>query len=195
MAQDFANVRQESHVEHPVRLVQDQHLEPGEFGVGVREVIQQPARRCNDHIDTGLKGTGLCGHRHSTEDGGGTNAGACGQQLELFLDLRSQFAGWCQDQGSGCAARFVQQALQDRQHEGGGFAATRHGATEHIAALECRWDGLRLNWGRVLVAHFGNGAEEFRVEQEIGKRHADQSFQRSTRFLQGGNHEPHKWVG
>ena len=200
VAQDFANIRQETHVEHAIRLVQNQHLEPGKFGVRIGKMIEQSTRRGDDHIDTGLEGSSLCGHGHATEDGGGTNACTCGEQLELFLDLRGQLAGWRQDQGSSHTTWFVQQSLQNRQHEGGGLAASGHGATEHVAALERRWDGLRLNrcWG--FVPHFLNSSEEFRVEREVGKgriaqRHADQSFQRSTRLLQGGNHEPHKWVG
>ena len=51
MLEDATDVGQEAHVEHPVGLVEDQHLEAGEARVGLPEVIQQAARR--RHQDVG----------------------------------------------------------------------------------------------------------------------------------------------
>ena len=50
MVQDPANVRQEAHVQHSVCLVQDEELQPGQFRVGMLEVVQQTTRCSDDHI-------------------------------------------------------------------------------------------------------------------------------------------------
>ena len=48
--QDAADVGQEAHVQHAVGLVEDQHLEPLEAGVGEPEVVQEPAGGRDDHV-------------------------------------------------------------------------------------------------------------------------------------------------
>ena len=70
MLQDAANVGEESHVEHPVRLVENEDLQVRELGVGKPKVVQQAARRRDDHVDTDAKRVLLGAHGDSSENGG-----------------------------------------------------------------------------------------------------------------------------
>ena len=93
--------------------------------------------------------------------------------VEVLDDLRRQLARGGEDQGAGGAARLAEQPLQDRQHEGGGLAAARHGAGQHVAAVEAGRDGVALDRGRLGEAEVGDAAEQTGIEIERGKTHQD----------------------
>ena len=65
---NFVNFGQKSHVEHSVRFVEDQHLEPGKARVGTAEVVEQAARCCDDHVDAAPECVLLRAHPHASED-------------------------------------------------------------------------------------------------------------------------------
>jgi hypothetical protein len=71
-----ADVGEETHVEHPVRLVEHQHLESVEAGVGLPHVIEQPARCRNDHVEAAPERVLLRSHAHAAEDRGGGDRGS-----------------------------------------------------------------------------------------------------------------------
>jgi hypothetical protein len=60
------------------------------------------------------------------------------------VHLRRQLAGRRQDQHAGGAARLAQQAVQDRQQEGGRLAAAGHGAGEDV--LPRQGGGIAFSW-------------------------------------------------
>ena len=62
-----------------------------------------------------------------------------------LVDLRGQLPGRGQDEGARGAPRLAEQPVEDGQDEGGGLAAARHGAAEHVAALHDGRDGLVLD--------------------------------------------------
>jgi len=64
---DLFDVRLEAHVEHAVRLVQDQVPDPAERDDPLREKIEEPARRGDDDLRP-LKFFNLRAHRHSAVD-------------------------------------------------------------------------------------------------------------------------------
>ena len=67
MAQDLADLGEESHVEHPVGLVEHQVLDLVELGVPVAQVVQEPARGRDHHVDAAPEGVLLRAHRHPVE--------------------------------------------------------------------------------------------------------------------------------
>ena len=67
MAQDAPDVGKEAHVEHPIGLVQHQVLEAPKLRVRRAEMIQQPAWRTDDHVDTAPKRMLLRTHSHAAE--------------------------------------------------------------------------------------------------------------------------------
>ena len=48
--EDAADVGEKAHVEHPVRLVEDEDLDPLQARIRVLEVVEQPARRRDDDV-------------------------------------------------------------------------------------------------------------------------------------------------
>ena len=67
--QDAADVGQEAHVEHPVGLVEDEDLEPGELRVGEAEVVEEAAGRRDDDVHAAPERVLLRAHPDAAEDG------------------------------------------------------------------------------------------------------------------------------
>ena len=57
--------------------------------------------------------------------------------------------------------------MEDGQGERRGFPRTRLGHTKHVAAVQGRWDGLRLNRRRLGVALVLNGVEQFVTQAKV----------------------------
>ena len=68
MPQDGADVGEESHVEHPIRLVEDQDLQVLELRVRLAEVVEEPPGRCDDHVDAAPERVLLRPHADAAED-------------------------------------------------------------------------------------------------------------------------------
>jgi hypothetical protein len=59
-------------------------------------------------------------------------------RIERGKNLSGQLSRRSDHERSRFSARPVDQLVQDRQHEGGGLAATSHCASENVTALERR---------------------------------------------------------
>jgi len=68
--EDLGELRLESHVEHPVGLVEHQHLDVVEARRPLLEVVHQPPGRGDDHLAPVLEGLGLRRHAHAADDHG-----------------------------------------------------------------------------------------------------------------------------
>ena len=68
------NVRQEAHVQHAIRLVQNQVLQSGQGRVPLLKVIEQAPRRGDNHVDPSPKRFHLRTHSHAAEDGRGLDS-------------------------------------------------------------------------------------------------------------------------
>ena len=146
---DALDVGDEAHVEHAVGLVDHQHLDAGEQQLAALEMVEQAARRGDQHVDAAVDLAGpasLEGHAADEQ-----------RHRELVHACRSvsKFsATWAASSRVGSrierarhagagAALFEQR--QHRQHEGGGLAGAGLGDAQHVAALEGGGDGLRLD--------------------------------------------------
>ena len=58
---DLAHVGEEAHVEHPVGLVEDEHLDVLEVRGPLAQVVEQPPRAGDDDVDPGLAGRASAG--------------------------------------------------------------------------------------------------------------------------------------
>ncbi|MNF37694.1 hypothetical protein D3C84_186220 [compost metagenome] len=78
-----------------------------------------------------------------------------GEVIDVVGDLLGQLAGRSHDQHPGVGrlqlGRLVQQALQDRQREGGGLAGPGLGAGQHVATTTDGRDRLLLHRGHLLI--------------------------------------------
>ena len=66
--QDLPDLRQEPHVEHPVRFVEHQELEVGELRVRRPQMIEEPSRRRDQHVDAAAERVLLRAHADAAEN-------------------------------------------------------------------------------------------------------------------------------
>ena len=102
--QDPGELGLEAHVEHPVGLVEHQHLDVVELGRPLLQVVDQPARRGDDHLDLVAEGPLLLPHAHAADDHRAADVARLAEALQLLADLQRQLAGRRQHQGRGCRA-------------------------------------------------------------------------------------------
>ena len=99
VAEDLPDLGEKAHVEHPVRLVQHQDLEPGQPGVGLGEVIQQPAGSRDDDIHPAPEGVLLRTHADPAEHGRRRDRRVHREIVDVLHDLCGQLTGRGEDEG------------------------------------------------------------------------------------------------
>src|SRR5690606_7513342 len=106
-----------------------------------------------DHdVDALLEGAHLPSLGHAAVDLRGEETDAAGDRLHRSVDLQGQFAGRSEDDGARLAADLAtlallrgEDALDERSAEGDRLPRAGASAAQHIAPLEDRPDGGRLD--------------------------------------------------
>src|SRR5438128_4115338 len=166
---DPPDVREEAHVEHPVRLVEDEDLEPAEIDVAAGHVIEQAAGGRNNHIDACAEGVLLCRHADASIDRMAVDSGALRKPTEGDLDLGCELARRREDEGPRPARGLFHESLEDRKEEGGRLPGARLRCTDHVAIGEDRRDRLFLDRCGRLVSEAVYRPDENRVKAEMVK--------------------------
>jgi hypothetical protein len=167
------DLRRETHVQHPVGLVQHQHFEIIRHHVLLLEMVEQ-STRCRDHdVHTTAQRRLLRLVRDTTEDRCHLDARATRVLPHALLHLQRQLARRREHQRAR-ALRPVQQATDQRQCERRRLAGSRLGKPDDVGAAQRERDGLALNRRRVFVASGDHRREQPRVELEL--REGDARF-------------------
>ena len=176
--QDAPDVRDEAHVQHPVRLVQHQDLDLTELYRFLLNVIQQASRCRDDDLDPLTQLVGLGAHVHAAIDADRAQRYVLAIGLNRLVHLHRQFAGRCENQRAHRVAgrarggtRMARQSLDQRQREAGGLAGAGLRAAHDVEALQDDRDGLLLDRGRGGVTGFCNGTLQLGNQPEIGEAH------------------------
>ena len=169
---DGLDVLDEAHVEHAVGFVEHQHFDAGEIETAAVQQVEQ-ATGCGDqHVQRAANGLQLGAVGHAADDG------RRAQPLERapvgfagFRDLERQLAGGREHQHARAAAGHgtllgSDEALQRRQHEGGGLAAAGRGRNHEIHAGDGHRDRLRLDGRGLGVARVLDGLQQSVVQAE-----------------------------
>ena len=172
------DVRQEPDVEHAVRLVDDEHLEPAQRRVAVPEVVEQAAGRGDDDVHAAAQRLLLHAHADAAVDRGNAQRSPARQRGQVRGDLAGQLARRRQDQRARGAALPAVQAMEDRQEEGRGLAAAGHGAAEHVTPFQDGRDRSLLDRRRRHESEVGNGVEKVRVQRQVRKRQEESASNR-----------------
>jgi hypothetical protein len=98
--QDAANRRQETHIQHPVCFVKNQHLQTVHIGTALLHQIKQAAGSCHDNIGTVSQRPNLWLHPHTTINHSRSHCSERAVITEAFMNLQCQFASTCQNQHS-----------------------------------------------------------------------------------------------
>ena len=148
---DPANVADESHVEHPVGLVDDEHRNRAQPDMFLLDEIEQAARRRHQDIDAPAHGFDLPALIDAAEHDGVAQPKMPPVDDQAVMDLNGEFARRSQDQGARCVRTCGQalgcQAMQERQPEGRGFAGAGLGDAqksrpEKISGMAFAWIGV-----------------------------------------------------
>ena len=163
--QDTPDVGQEAHIEHAICFIEDQVLQAGQLGVGILEVIEEPAGRGDDDVGALSEGSLLRPHADSAVNGLGFQLRVPREVLNVIDDLERQFPRRSQDERARRASRSVHQLVENGEYEGGGLTAAGRCAGEKVTSLKRGWDRLCLNGGGACEAEIVDTAKKLRVER------------------------------
>ena len=145
---DPLDVGQEAHVEHPVRLVEDEDLDLAEVGDPLADEVEQPAGRRDEDLDPAAERLDLGIHRDPAVHDGRAEGDRPAVRPDALVDLDGELAGRDEDQDADRVAgrreavlACCRQAIEDRQHERRGLARPGLGGGENVAALQHERDG------------------------------------------------------
>jgi hypothetical protein len=133
----------EPHVEHTVRLVQDQDLQPRQVHVPpFQVVVEAPRRGCEDLESLGQRIV-LGSVAHPADDVGGAKGGSPGQVGRILRHLLRQFPGGAENEDLESLPGL--HLLERGDHEGARLPRTRLGDPDDVLPLESRRDGPGLD--------------------------------------------------
>ena len=171
MFDDLPDIRQEAHIEHPVRLVEHKHLQVRQADRALPDVIEQSAGTGDDDLDTGAQFLYLRIHGHAAVDRHAAQVRLAAQIANGGVDLLCQLARRGDDEGADTATRSFYQALQNRQHKSCCFARSGLGKAHDVVSMEDRRDGLPLDGGWIVIAERLDAGRDLRMEIERMKTH------------------------
>ena len=173
---DFFDVRQESHVEHAVRLVEHEHFQQPEIELLAADEIEQAAGGGDDDVDALAQRLDLRLFLDAAENRGHADRQALAVVADVFHDLHGELAGGGEDERLEPAwlARAVRvgEAVEHRQHESRRLAGAGLGDGDDVHAQHHLGNGGGLHRRRAGVACFLNRAEDPGLESEVAERHA-----------------------
>src|SRR6266851_2317133 len=172
-ADDALDIRDESHVEHAVGLVDDEDLAIGEQDLAALDEVEQAAGGGDQHVDAALELANLVGEALAADEQRHVQLVVLAVGLERVGDLRGELARRLQDERARHARLGAAggQDVDHRQGEAGGLAGSGLRAAEHVAARQDDGNGLLLDRCRGCIAGVGYGLQNFGRKPKIGKIH------------------------
>ena len=173
---DSADVRQESHVQHAVSLIQHEILKLGEICTALLHQIEQTTRASDDDVTPGTQRVLLRLFADTTVNFGNLQRQMPGVSHHVLLDLRHQFTRGRQHEHTRTAALALRNGIrgqtgQDRQGECGSLAGAGLRDADDITTRDHYRNRRSLNRGGFRITGFFDGSEDVRVEAESFERH------------------------
>ena len=156
LADDLANLRLETHVQHAVSLVENEVGNTAEVGATSLEHIDQTTGGSNADLDTTGEVTDLRTLGDTTVDTGVANAGGLSKLGDLGLNLNGQLTSGSKDEDNRAIAR-REEGLSIDVDNGGetvaqGLSGTSLGNTDDITTGEGHGPTLSLDSGGAVKA-------------------------------------------
>ena len=168
---DAPHVRQKAHVKHAVGFVEHEEFDVVKLARALPQVIEQAARRRDDHIHAGPQGLILPAiadtpvhHRHA-------QIGEPRKIANGGLDLRRQLARGFQHQNARGQAADPELG-QDRQGKRRCLPGAGLGAADDVLSGQNQRNGAKLNRRRLHVTHRFDAFQNGGGQAKFGKRHA-----------------------
>ena len=168
------NVVDEPHVEHGVRLIQDQKLNPLQRQQALVAQVEQTAGCGYEDVGAFAELGHLLVLADPTKNQRRPHLDVLGVGLDVVVDLGGELTGGGEDQDprhSAAVHHVVGEVVHQGQRERGGFARTCLGDAHDISAVEDVGNRLFLNGGGLLVTERNEGFEHPRVQAHVRKFH------------------------
>ena len=153
LADDLADLRLETHVEHTISLVENEVGNAAKVGLSRLEHVDQTTRSGNTHLDTASEISDLLTLGDTTVDTGVANARRFAELVNFGLNLDSEFTSGGEDKDDGTVTGREERLgvdVDDRgKTVGEGLSGTGLGNTSDVATRESHGPALALNGGRV----------------------------------------------
>ena len=168
LAEHLLDGREEAHIEHPVRFVENQHVQLAEVHVApvLAHMVEEPPGRGDNHIGVAPEGRFLRPHPHAAEDCRARDARVLGQLHKVRVYLRREFTGGREHEGARGARGVLKEAVEQREKEGARLAAAGHCTGKNVPALAGWGDGVELDGGGLGPPEVGGGAHKGRRKAE-----------------------------
>jgi hypothetical protein len=151
----------EAHVQHPVGLVEDEHLHLAEGDDVAGDQVLEPAGRGDEQVGPAGR-LALRAEADAAVDGRDLEPARLGDRAQLGDDLAGPLAGRGEDQRRGAAARL--DALDQRDAEGQGLPRSGRRLDEKVRAAEGVADDQLLD---------GEGGDDVAARQRAADRLGD----------------------
>ena len=96
--EDALDIGDEPHIQHPVGLIHHHDLHAGQQQLAAFMMVQQAARRGDQHVNTPVNQLVLLAKRYATNQQSLGQLGIFGISLEVFGHLGRQVARWAKHQ-------------------------------------------------------------------------------------------------
>ena len=101
LADDLANLRFETHVQHTISFVENKVGHASEIGLAGFEHVNETARSGDADFHAPSEVSDLATLRHTTIDTGVADPRRLSEFADFFLDLYREFTGWSEDENDG----------------------------------------------------------------------------------------------
>ena len=176
--QDFLDVMNKAHVQHPVGFVQHQNLHQAQVQHALLLQVEQAARRGDQNVNAAAQLADLRAHAHAAKDHGGLQVKVFAVGAHGLFHLSRQLTGGCQHQGANAdTAEFVldtfaqAELVQHWQGEGSCLAGAGLGAAQQVLSGQHRRDGLGLDRRRCFIAVLEHGLQDGRCQVQFSEVH------------------------
>ena len=167
---DGLDVLDEAHLEHLVRLVEDQGADVVEYQRATTAQVQGPTRRGHHDIDSPPQRVDLMTCGSAPVDGDQSGSESTPVSVERLRDLERQLTGGDEDQRGRCLPALTDvESLEDRQREGRGLARAGRRLSEQVPARDEHRDRRRLDRGCLFVPEGRQSAEQLRAQTQLGE--------------------------
>ena len=159
--EDRVEIFRESHVEHLVGLVEDEHADAVEGERVAAHEIEHASRGADDDVGAALERPDLLHHRRAAVNGDDDDAGAARIFVGRFADLHGELTGWHEHKASrapaeallaGAGICLFGEPMDHRQRERGGLTGAGRGLGEEVGTGEDQRDRRALDGRRLLIA-------------------------------------------
>lgn len=159
----------EAHVQHAIRLIENEAAHILQVQTALLGQIEQPARCGHEQVAPLIQRINLGVDAHAAEHNDGAQSNILAITPGALGYLRRKLASRRQHEGAWRARLRSAQVLQDREYERGGFAGACLSAGQHITAGQDGGNCLRLDGSGYAVAFFVHSTQQLGLEPEIGK--------------------------